>query len=353
MMNDTRDPELKLTAFAHGGGCGCKVGPGLLAQILGKGLPAMPVPKELLVGLETSDDAAVYQINEHQALVATIDFFTPIVDDPFDFGRIAATNALSDVYAMGARPLLALAVVGMPIDRLPAAVIARILEGGQAVCASVGIPIAGGHTIDTAEPIYGLVVIGLVVPDQIKRNSGALAGDQLILGKPLGVGVMTAAIKRGELDAAGYQRLLAQTTQLNTPGQHLGAWPGVHALTDVTGFGLLGNLLEVCRGARLTARIEHAAIPLIPGSRALLERGNVTGASRRNWEAYGDAVDFVGGIEPAWQALLTDPQTSGGLLVACKPASVEGVLALFRAEGFADVAVIGTLESGPARVRVT
>ncbi|MEJ0047561.1 MAG: selenide, water dikinase SelD [Rhodospirillales bacterium] len=316
----------------------------MLAEIL-KNSRGFPVPEALLVGIETSDDAAVYKLNDQQALIATTDFFMPIVDDPFDFGRIAATNAISDVYAMGGTPIMALALVGMPIDRLPVEVIGRILQGGETVCAEAGIPIAGGHTIDSVEPIYGLVVLGLIAPGQVKRNSGARAGDKLILGKPLGVGIMSAALKKERLDAAGYQRLIANTTRLNTPGRTLSSMAEVHALTDVTGFGLLGHLLELCRGAGLAAHLEHAKVPLLEGVMALAEAGSVTGASARNWAAYGHEV-ALGPVNDVWKALLTDPQTSGGLLVSCAPAAVGQVMALFAREGFDGAAVIGEMTAG-------
>src|SRR5690606_12066559 len=244
-MNAPTSPgPMRLTSFSHGGGCGCKIAPGVLSDIL-KNTGKLPVPPQLLVGIETADDAAVWKLNDEQALIATTDFFMPIVDDPYDFGRIAATNAISDVYAMGGKPIMALAIVAMPIDRLPADTIRRILEGGESVCAAAGIPIAGGHTIDSVEPIYGLVVMGLVHPDRIKRNAGARPGDKLVLGKPLGVGVLSAALKKGELSDHGYAAMVASTTKLNTPGQALSKLDAVHALTDVTGFGLLGHLLEI------------------------------------------------------------------------------------------------------------
>ena len=342
---------IRLTSFSHGGGCGCKVAPGLLSEIL-CGVRNFPVPKELLVGIETADDAAVYRLNDEQALIATTDFFMPIVDDPYDFGRIAATNAISDVYAMGGTPIMALALVGMPIDKLPLEVIGKILEGGESVCAAAGIPIAGGHTIDSVEPIYGLVVMGLVHPDKVKTNAGARAGDVLILGKPLGVGVLSAALKKGALDAAGYAAMIASTTQLNTPGRHLAHLDAVHALTDITGFGLLGHLLEICRGAKLSAVLDMASIPLLTDVERLATEGYITGASARNWMAYGDEVALDAAISTIQRALLTDPQTSGGLLVACAPAAVDQVLETFRAEGFAGAAVVGRLEAGPAQVRV-
>jgi selenide,water dikinase len=294
----------------------------------------------------------VYRLNDEQALIATTDFFMPIVDDPYDFGRIAATNAISDVYAMGGTPIMALALVGMPIDKLPLEVIGKILEGGESVCAAAGIPIAGGHTIDSVEPIYGLVVMGLVHPDKVKTNAAARAGDVLILGKPLGVGVLSAALKKGALDAAGYAAMIASTTKLNTPGRRLANFAGVHALTDITGFGLLGHLLEVCRGAILSAVLDMARIPMLAEVEKLATAGYITGASARNWMAYGEDVALDTAITPMQRALLTDPQTSGGLLVACDPASVTEVLDAFRAEDFTAAAVIGRLESGPARVSV-
>jgi selenide, water dikinase len=329
----------RLTSLSHGGGCGCKIAPGVLSQILRQS-PGLPVPKDLLVGIETADDAAVYRLNDEQALIATTDFFMPIVDDPFDFGRIAA-NAISDVYAMGGRPIFALAIVGMPINVLPLETIARILEGGQSVCAAAGIPIAGGHTIDSVEPIYGLVVLGLVHPSRVKRNADARAGDRLVLGKPLGVGILSAALKKEQLDAAGYAQMIDCTTRLNTPGPALAALVGVHALTDVTGFGLAGHALELARGAGCTLRIDWQRVPLLAGVRERAAAGQVTGASGRNWTSYGDDVALPAGFAPADRALLTDPQTSGGLLVSCRPDAVDEVLAVFRREGFAQAAEIG------------
>ncbi|MYM83728.1 selenide, water dikinase SelD [Duganella sp. FT50W] len=348
MSNDA----IKLTSFSHGGGCGCKIAPGVLSEIL-KNSNGFPVPKELLVGIETSDDAAVYQLNDEQALIATTDFFMPIVDDPYDFGRIAATNAISDVYAMGGTPIMALALVGMPINKLPIETIGQIIKGGESICAEAGIPIAGGHTIDSVEPIYGLVVMGLIHPSKVKRNADARAGDVLVLGKPLGVGVLSAALKKGKLDAQGYQAMIANTTKLNKPGKALSELAGVHAMTDVTGFGLLGHLLELARGAKLEAHLEMTNIPLLPGVEQLARDGYFTGASGRNWEAYGKDVQLAASVTPAQHSLLTDPQTSGGLLVSCADSSVEEVLALFRREGFTDAAVIGRMAEGPARVNVT
>jgi selenide,water dikinase len=345
------DQPIKLTSFSHGGGCGCKIAPGVLAEIL-KSSGGFPLPKELMVGIETSDDAAVYLLNDEQALVATTDFFMPIVDDPFDFGRIAATNAISDVYAMGGTPIMALALVGMPINKLPLETIGQILEGGASICREAGIPIAGGHTIDSVEPIYGLVVMGLVHPSKVKKNSAARAGDVLVLGKPLGVGVLSAALKKGVLGEEGYAAMIANTTKLNKPGRLLAEMPGVHAMTDVTGFGLLGHLLELARGAQLHAQLDMPAIPLLPGVLQLAHDGFFTGASGRNWDAYGKDVQLDASLTPAQRALLTDPQTSGGLLVACDPASVDEVLALFAREGFADAAVVGSIEAGAAGASV-
>lgn len=344
------DTRIRLTQFSHGGGCGCKIAPGVLRDMLAQNSSAV-LPQQLLVGIETSDDAAVYRLNDEQAIVATTDFFMPIVDDPFDFGRIAATNAISDVYAMGGTPLFALALVGMPINQLPMETVRGILSGGEAVCAAAGIPIAGGHSIDSVEPIYGLVVIGLVHPDRIKRNAGAKPGDALVLGKPLGVGIQSAALKKGELDAAGYAGMLASTTQLNTPGPRLARFGSVHALTDVTGFGLLGHLLEVCRGSGVGARVRRRDVPVLDGVDALLARGIKTGASARNWAGYGASVD-LGGFGGEVQALFTDPQTSGGLLVACAPDGVDEVLTTFHGDGFARAAVIGEVIEGPAHVTV-
>jgi selenide, water dikinase len=350
-MNAPERPPIRLTELSHGGGCGCKIAPGVLQQILGDAGRRL-VPKELLVGIETSDDAAVYQLNERQAIVATTDFFMPIVDDPFEFGAIAATNAISDVYAMGATPLFALAIVGMPVATLPLDVIRRILEGGESVCARAGIPVAGGHTIDAVEPIYGLVAIGVVDPGNLKRNSGARPGDAIVLGKPLGVGIYSAALKRRALPDDGYRAMLASTTQLNTPGVALAAMEGVHALTDVTGFGLIGHLLEMCRGAGLAATLDFARIPLHPGVRELAAEGFVTGASKRNWDGYGDAITLAPALGAPERALLTDPQTSGGLLVACAPEALEDVVRVFHREGFAAAAPIGCFTSGAPSIRV-
>ena len=344
--------SIRLTQFSHGGGCGCKIAPAVLSQLLAK-TPLGPLPADLLVGTETADDAAVYRLNDEQAIVVTTDFFTPIVDDPRDFGRIAATNALSDIYAMGGKPLFALAVVGMPLDKLPVDVIGAILAGGQSVCAAAGIPLAGGHSIDVLEPIYGLVGVGSVHPQRVKKNSGAQAGDVLVLGKPLGIGILSAALKKGVLDERGYAQMIDWTTRLNVPGALLADEPRVHAMTDVTGFGLAGHLLEICRGSKLSATLEFDRVPVIREAIAHVRAGIATGASARNWQSYGDAVRLPDGA-PVWlRQVLSDPQTSGGLLVACASTVVDSVVATFVESGFAGATPIGHLTDGPPVVRVT
>lgn len=314
--------------------------------------PVTRVFPDLLVGNESSDDAAVYRINDTQAIVATTDFFTPIVDDPYDFGRIAATNAISDIYAMGAKPFLALALLGMPVGKIPVEIIQRIVAGGHSVCEAAGIPIGGGHSIDSTEPIYGLVALGLVHPDKVKRNDRAQDGDALILGKALGVGILSAALKKGELREKAYQQMLDTATQLNTPGLALADMPAVHALTDVTGFGLLGHLLEICKGSRLAAEISFGQLPLLSAARHLLEQGYATGASDRNWSSYERDVRLPAAVPDWHRKLLTDPQTSGGLLVACDPAAVPAVLEVFRQQGFNSATQIGRLIAGAPSVTV-
>lgn len=337
--------EIRLTSLAHGGGCGCKIAPGVLSDIL-KASPIRNLPAALLAGSENNEDAAVYQLNDQQAIIATTDFFTPIVDNPYDFGRIAATNAISDVYAMGGQPIFALALLGMPINVLPLEVIQKITSGGEAVCAEAGIMIAGGHSIDTVEPIYGLVVIGVVHPDKLKRNNGARAGDKIILGKPLGVGILSAALKQQKLSEEGYAAMLRYTTKLNTPGVALSDMPGVHALTDVTGFGLAGHLLEMCRGAKLQAQLSFKDIPLIPEALEFAKNKVVTGASGRNWAGYGSEVVLDAAMQDWQKSLLTDPQTSGGLLLACAPESEQDILALFKQQGFEGARTIGSFVQG-------
>ncbi|CAN5229384.1 selenide, water dikinase SelD [soil metagenome] len=343
--------EPRLTSLAHGGGCGCKIAPGVLAEML-KSMPAAAPFANLMVGTESSDDAAVWRLNDTQALVATTDFFMPMVDDPFEFGRIAATNALSDVYAMGGTPIFALALVGMPINVLSVETIGRVLQGGAAVCASAGVPIAGGHSIDSVEPIYGLVALGLVHPDRVLTNRGARPGDFLILTKPLGVGVLSAAFKAGKLDASGYASMLASTTQLNTIGAQLADVQGVHAMTDVTGFGLIGHALEMARGSNVTIDLWADAPELLSGVEDLARAGVRTGASTRNWASYGDNVLLPDGYAEWRRDLMTDPQTSGGLLVAVHPDRSESVIELIRAAGFDRAMVVGRVEAGRPRVRI-
>ncbi len=342
---------LRLTSLAHGGGCGCKLAPAALQQILAKLPPSVASPA-MMVGIETGDDAAVYRLNDKQAVIATTDFFTPIVDDPNDFGRIAATNAISDVYAMGGTPILALAIVGMPVNTMQLETIQDILAGGASVCASVGIPIAGGHSIDTPEPIYGLVVLGLVDPDRLLRNVGARPGDSLILTKALGIGVYGAALKRQQLAPELYRAMVDSATQVNVLGADMPAISGVHALTDVTGFGLLGHALEMCRPSGLGCSIDFSAVPILPDVAALASDGIVTGASGRNWSSFESEVTLADNL-PVWaRDLLCDPQTSGGLLIAADPAAVPEVMTRAQARGFGRSAVIGSFAAEGAGISV-
>ena len=341
--------EIRLTRLTQGGGC--KVAPDALREILAGIKPGI-IPPQLLIGRDDGDDAAVYQIGERQAIVATTDFFTPIVDDPFDFGRVAATSALSNIYAMGATPLFALAQLGMPVNVLPLDAIARILDGGESVCRKVGIPVAGGHTIDSLEPVYGLVVIGLVDPARLRRNAGARPGDRLILGKPLGIGIYGTALKRGALGASDYEAMIDSATRLNTPGPLLACLDGVHALTDVAGFGLLGQLLGVCRRSAVGARVRLAALPLLAQALAFAGAGDVGGAAKRNWESCSEEVTPGAGIGGKERAVLSDPQTSGGLLVSCAPEAVTEVLSIFLQQGFSQVSVIGEVVEGKPAIEV-
>lgn len=350
-MSDSTVSPVRLTQLAHGGGCGCKIAPGVLERILAKTAPPF-MPPQLLVGIETSDDAAVWKLNDTQAIVATTDFFMPVVDDPFHFGQIAATNAISDIYAMGGTPLFALAIVGMPVNKLDTDTIRRILEGGESICARARIPIAGGHTIDSLEPIYGLVAIGLVRPDQVKRNVGARPGDRLILGKSLGVGVYSAAFKKAALNEHDYAAMIGTTTQLNTPGPSLACLDGVHAMTDVTGFGLAGHLLEICKASGLAATVDFDALPLLPNVLDYARAGYVTGASSRNLESYGGLVTLADRLGDAERLLLADPQTSGGLLVSCAPEVVTEVLSIFLQHGFEHATVIGSVGEGAPHLTV-
>src|SRR5271169_5811639 len=292
-------PQIKLTSLAHGGGCGCKLAPSVLQELLANQAATTPFA-QLLVGTETGDDAAVWQLDDNTCVIATTDFFMPIVDDPFDFGRIAATNAISDVYAMGGKPIMALAILGMPLGKLSPEIVREILRGGAAVCGSAGIPIAGGHSIDVPEPIYGLAVIGTCAPQHVRRNAGARPGDVLILTKPIGVGIYSAAIKSNALPSGGYAEMISTTTQLNKIGAELARDESVHAITDVTGFGLLGHGLEMARGAGLRLVIDAGGVPLLTQAADLAQQGFVTGASHRNWSSYGSDVAVPAGI-PEWR----------------------------------------------------
>jgi selenide, water dikinase len=341
----------RLTDLAHGGGCGCKLAPSVLNRILANTPAAAPFAN-LLVGAETGDDAAVYRLSDRQAVVATTDFFLPIVDDPFEFGRIAAANALSDIYAMGGTPILALAILGMPVDKLPVEMVRQILAGGVAIATAANIPVAGGHSIDAPEPIYGLAAVGLIDPARVLRNSTARSGDTLILTKPLGIGIYSAALKRGELDEICYEEMLASTTQLNAVGAELPDLAGVHAVTDVTGFALLGHALEMCRGARLSLSIDFARLPLFDGALQLAQSGIGTGAAKRNWASYGTDVTLAADIASWQRDLLCDPQTNGGLLIACAPSTTPDVLKLLSARGFAHACAIGQFATGSAGVTV-
>lgn len=345
-------PQIRLTSLAHGGGCGCKLAPSVLQQLLAD-QPAAALFPQLLVGTETGDDAAVWQIDADTCVIATTDFFTPIVDDPFDFGRIAATNAISDVYAMGGKPIMALAILGMPLGKLSPEIVREILKGGAAVCASAGIPVAGGHSIDVPEPIYGLAVIGTCAPQHVRRNASAKPGDVLILTKPIGVGIYSAAIKGNALPQGGYAEMIATTTLLNKIGAELARDESVHAITDVTGFGLLGHALEMARGAGLRLVIDAGGVPLLTQAADLVRQGFVTGASHRNWSSYGSDVAVPAEI-PEWRRhLLTDPQTSGGLLVAVAPERGAAVLATIRDSGCPFACIVGHAEAGAPAIKVT
>jgi len=344
-------PPTRLTSLAHGGGCGCKLAPSVLQQLLAD-QPAAALFPQLLVGIETGDDAAVWQLDANTCVIATTDFFTPIVDDPFDFGRIAATNAISDVYAMGGSPIMALAILGMPLGKLSAEIVREILRGGAAVCASAGIPIAGGHSIDAPEPIYGLAVIGTCAPQHVRRNAGAKPGDVLILTKPIGVGIYSSAIKSNALPHGGYMEMIATTTLLNKIGTELARDESVHAITDVTGFGLLGHGLEMARGSRLRLVVRADEVPLLSQAAILAQQGFVTGASQRNWSSYGNDVDMPREMSEWRRQILADPQTSGGLLVAVARERGESILRTIRDSGCPFACIIGHTEEGPSVIKV-
>jgi selenide, water dikinase len=344
-------PFPRLTSLAHGGGCGCKLAPSVLQQLLAD-QPASAAYAQLLVGTETGDDAAVWQIDDRTCIIATTDFFMPMVDDPRDFGRIAAANALSDVYAMGGKPIMALAILGMPLGKLPVETVRAILKGGASICAEAGIPVAGGHSIDAPEPIYGLAVIGLCSPTHIKRNSGARPGDALILTKGIGIGVYSAAFKKEALPDDAYAEMMASTTLLNCVGHSLAQDDDVHGMTDVTGFGLLGHSLELARGGGVSLNIDYDRVPFLMRAVALAEAGYATGASQRNWSSYSDGIVLPPEM-PAWgRTLLTDPQTSGGLLVACAAARAESLRAAIEGAGYPRASIIGSVANGDAVVRI-
>jgi len=342
---------VRLTSLAHGGGCGCKLAPAVLRELLADQARASAFPN-LLVGNETGDDAAVWQLDERTCVIATTDFFMPIVDDPRDFGRIAATNAISDIYAMGGRPIMALAILGIPLGKIEPAVVRDILAGGAEICGAAGIPVAGGHSIDAPEPIYGLAVVGIAPTANVRRNSGAQAGDALILTKPIGVGIYSAALRKGALDADLYAELVGTTTMLNRVGADLGADDAVHAITDVTGFALLGHGLEMARASDVQLVIEADRVPLLARAADFARDGFVTGASHRNWASYGEDVLLPSDF-PEWRRhLLADPQTSGGLLVAVAPDRAEAVLDRCREAGHAAAAIVGRAEAGGAGIRI-
>jgi selenide, water dikinase len=341
----------RLTSLAHGGGCGCKLAPSVLQQLLSC-TPQATRFAQLLVGTETADDAAVWQIDDDHCIIATTDFFMPMVDDPVDFGRVAAANALSDVYAMGGKPIMALAILGMPLDKLPVETVRAILQGGASICEEAGIPIAGGHSIDAPEPIYGLAVTGLCAPRNIRKNSGARSGDALILTKAVGIGIYSAAFKKGALSSSAYAEMMASATLLNRIGHTLGQDEDVHALTDVTGFGLLGHSLELARGSGVSLDIHYSCIPFLIEAEALAQAGCVTGASGRNWTSYNSGIALPDGL-PAWRRdLLTDPQTSGGLLVACAAERAESIRDTIEAAGYPRARIIGSAGSGNPVVRI-
>jgi len=323
-LNNTISPEYPpLTKFSHGAGCGCKIAPSVLQDILASSGSPMTPDASLLVGNNTCDDAAVFQISESEAVISTTDFFMPIVDDPFDFGRIASVNAISDVYAMGGSPIMAIAILGWPINELSPEVAGRVLDGSRRVCREAGLPLAGGHSIDSPEPIFGLAVTGRVDVDKLKRNDTAEAGCKLYLTKPLGVGLITTAHKRGlasleDLDAAKQSML-----NLNRIGADLGGIEGVKAMTDVTGFGLLGHLVEMCQGSAVSALIHKDAVPVLPMVKHYIEQDCIPGGTERNWMSYGHHVSE---LTEAEIALLADPQTSGGLLVAVSEAGNDAFL---------------------------
>jgi selenide,water dikinase len=326
--------NIKLTQYSHGGGCGCKIAPGVLEEILTSQF-AFPDNKNLLVGNHSKDDAAVYDLGNGTAVISTTDFFMPIVNDPFDFGRIASANAISDVYAMGGKPIMAIAILGWPIDKLPASVARRVLEGSRAICAEAGIPLAGGHSIDAPEPIFGLAVTGTINLENLKQNNTAQEGDLLFITKRLGVGILSTAQKRELISEAHFTTLLKQLTQLNSVGEKLGKIKGVNAMTDITGFGLLGHLTEMAEGSKLMAEIKYDKLPIIDGAVDYLAKKVVPGATNRNWNSISNKVTFDGSINQQEAIhLLADPQTNGGLLISVSENSVKEVEDLLTQNGY-------------------
>jgi len=346
---------IRLSHLSHGGGCGCKLAPSVLQQLLSSH-PTVSPYKQLLVGVETGDDAAVWELDKDNpsgtCIIATTDFFMPMVDDARDFGRIAATNAISDVYAMGGTPIFALAILGMPVDKIPPAMVREILEGGASVCEAAGIPVAGGHSIDSPEPIYGLAVIGTAMKADIRRNADARTGDTLILTKALGVGIYSAAFKKSALSRAAYDEFIGSTTLLNKVGAKLARDAAVHAMTDVTGFGLLGHALEMARGSDKTITVKASSLPFLKEAAALAQQGFITGASGRNWKSYDTSVTLPAETLEWQRQLYCDPQTSGGLLVSCAPGDAERLLATITAAGYPAARIIGEVSAGEPRVVV-
>lgn len=320
---------IKLTQFSHGAGCGCKISPKVLTTILQTNAESYRDAK-LLVGNESRDDAAVYDLEDGTAIISTTDFFMPIVDDPFTFGRIAAVNAISDVYAMGGKPLMAIAILGWPVNKIPAEVAQQVLEGGRQACREAGITIAGGHSIDSPEPIFGLAVTGRVPIGNLKRNDTATEGCKLFLTKPLGVGILTTAQKQGKLREEHMNIAPAIMSKLNSVGEKLGQIKGVRAMTDVTGFGLLGHLLEMCQGSNLSAEIWFEKIPIIPEAEQYIDQKCIPGGTLRNWDSYGQYVQLSHELQ---KSILCDPQTSGGLLIAVSPEAVNEVKDILHANG--------------------
>jgi len=330
--------EIRLTQYSHGAGCGCKIAPKVLDEILQHSKSVKSA--KLLVGNDTKDDAAVYDIGNGQGLISTTDFFMPIVDDPFYFGRIAAANAISDVYAMGGKPIMALAVLGWPLNKLPATIAQRVIAGGSSACEEAGIPLAGGHSIDSPEPIFGLSVNGLVDLKNLKKNSTAQEGDILFLTKPIGVGIFSTALKRGQLKEEHYPILIDQLSALNSAGEDLGKIKGVNAMTDVTGFGLLGHLLEMAEGSGLTAQIEYAAIPKLDQVENYIQQKVVPDSTYRNWNSYSDKVSFAKGVNVMEAfSLLPDPQTNGGLLISVNKEVSAEVGRLLNAKGLHSIPI--------------